>query len=266
MMPQQHLKRGFTLIEILLGMGIFSLIALVLAGMLWGGIHLEASVRRMAHGTYEVQKAMRLMARDIENAVAIDLSKMNAMPMSLTGTKDRLTLLTRGSQGIVQVTYRVGTIDEGVRFVTRIGRHVSSLKELNINGSSMDHGKLLLREEVSFKDLVTGTKSDTAATEVLAAGVYPDDLVFSYGAMEDPNKPGPGLVFQENWAVTDNKLPAAVRVVFRARNVLTLARTVYLPTEYQSPGTVKPYPQGGTTIYKVRVRHLDSVKDTFTEK
>ncbi len=256
-MPTSRCERAFTLVEMLLGLGIFSLVSLTLAGMLWGGIRLEASARAMMRGSYDVSKAMRLIARDLENAVKLDLNKVP----SFKGGKNELSLLTQGARGIVWVTYRVGALEAGVRYITRIGRRVKSPSEISVGGS--EQGLLLLREEVLFKDLWHGRR-DSAVVEVLLAGVYPEDLVFGYGVLPPAGAAAgtAGQVVQDSWAGPG--LPAAVRVILRVKNLLTLARTVYLPEEYQVSATVdRQGASAGVTRHILRVRHLDSVKDIF---
>ncbi|MBF0386489.1 MAG: prepilin-type N-terminal cleavage/methylation domain-containing protein [Candidatus Omnitrophica bacterium] len=245
-------KPAFTLIEVLLGAALFSIIALVLAGMLWGGVKLEASARGMARGSFAAQRALGVMARDLENAVVLDLAGLPALPPVCVGESGKMAFYTRRARGIVVVTYRLGELTADTRRLMRAeGRSKSE------SGAVKDRGRALLREEVLLKDLLEGAEN-TPLVEALAEGLKEGGLVFSYGALEKAGQPG--VLFADRWQKVG--LPAAVRVVLKAGNVVTLSRTVYLPTEYQSAARVERLAgSAGAVRYRLRASAAERLKD-----
>lgn len=234
---QNYGTSGFTLIEFLLGVMIFSIIALSIYGTFSGGINLT----RRSDGQNEIYREARWtfewMAKDLENAVYYDFSKSYPDQAAFVGAEDKISFILPAEDGLRVVSYYLVLPDEGQVFKTVVGSVQKKNTAILSNyreGSSVYY---LVREERNFIDFLAGNPEEpdeSETLEIIATNVAEDGLRFSYGYAEGEEEKV--FSWQEEWSLT--YVPSGVRVEIdflpknEKANTLTLNRDVLIPSGY----------------------------------
>ncbi len=264
-------RHAFTLIEILLGLTVFSAIALTVYGAFSTGIRVESRARELHEFCREARLAFDLLPRELENAFLYDFSGSDIRPpfsnkISFQGKPDRVIFLVSGKDGIKAVEYGLGTPDWGTRRKTIIGLHANALKSVVAHAREEAPDECLLRREIPWPAFVRSS-DEGVEEEIIASGIKKGGLKFFYSAKLKENDPhgSDELPFQWQDSWDEPGLPAAVRIAMtfldradsRGAGVV-LTREMALPVRMDD---VARDEVSGASVHKVRVRHLGSVKE-----
>jgi prepilin-type N-terminal cleavage/methylation domain-containing protein len=223
---------GFTLVELLLGLIIFALVAGSLYGMLYNGIKLDGKSQYI-HKTYnEARIAFDAFARELPNAISYDFSASYPEQVAFAGREKELTFILPTDQGIYAVHYYAGRPDMGNVSKTILAGVVKNLRSAGSSSRQEAPVDFLMRQQSPLPDYLS--KKETEA-EVISAGLMKAGLSFEYGVhAKDERAPGgPELLWQQNWQKPS--LPEAVRVTLtlfdpdHPDDGVELVREIYLP-------------------------------------
>ncbi|MDD3374462.1 MAG: prepilin-type N-terminal cleavage/methylation domain-containing protein [Candidatus Omnitrophica bacterium] len=221
-------KKGFSLIEVLIALAIFSAIVVTLYSTFWSGIKID---QRLEDKTYrQASWALEEMAKEFENAVKYDFSNSYPDINEFSGEKDRASFLLPTDQGLKVIQYYLEQPEEVFVHKVIIGKR--SKKNVSVTESRQDASvqEILVREECSLVDFINGTKADSLK-EAVCFNVEEQGLEFLYAyleASEDDSK----LDWQDNWK--NNYIPAGIKVNLKLvgqkeRDVLIVRRSIYIP-------------------------------------
>jgi prepilin-type N-terminal cleavage/methylation domain-containing protein len=196
--------KGFTLVEILLGLSITAIIGLSVCNLFWSGMKLDDRLKRLHENYLEVLMANQSMTKDLENAIYLDLSTSYPDQKAFEGKKNELAFLVPTESGIKRVRYYSGTLDWGRVTKTIVGKKVGHLSKITLNQTDALPIEFLLREEMDLSDWLNETK-DKSTTQIVAAGLKKGTFNCQYAAFDKDLKK---LSYLDHW--DNRKLPAAV--------------------------------------------------------
>ena len=239
-------RRAFTLIELLLALSIFSMIALCVYGTFWAGVKLNQKSGGEAAAYHQARLAMDLLSVDLENAVPYDFTNSYPGKTAFTGEKDVVTFLLATGKGLKVIRYYLDSPREGSVHKVVVGaRHDRNVDTLADYREQEVRLRDLVREEWDLPEYVSGVIEKDHAAEVIAANVREDSLEFFYGyllsaAGSEGNKTADTYEWREAW--TENNIPLMVRIEMDflltgpAPRVITMRKDVFVP--HGSPGPV----------------------------
>jgi prepilin-type N-terminal cleavage/methylation domain-containing protein len=196
-------RKGFTLVELLLGLAIGAIIGVSVYNMFWSAVKLDNKMRRVHDEFMEVLMADQAMARDLENAINLDFSASYPGAIVFNGQKSEFSFLTQTPKGIKHVRYYSGSRDMGTASKTMIGSVVNRSNPI----------EFLLRQESSLADWLNETTTGTS-TQVVAVGLKKGSFNCQYAPyVKDLHISGSkGIVYKDTW--DDKGLPLAVSCNF----------------------------------------------------
>ncbi len=221
-------KKGFSLIEILIALTIFSTIVVTLYSTFWSGIKID---QRLEDKTYrQASWALEEMAKEFENAAKYDFSNSYPDINEFLGEKDRVSFLLPSGQGLKVIQYYLEQAEEVFVHKVIIGKR--SKKNVSVTESRQEAlvQKVLVREEYDFVDFVNGVKTDSLK-EAVCFNVEEQGLEFSYAYLEtseDDSK----LDWQDSWR--NDYVPAGIKVKLKLvsqdqGDLFIVRRSIYIP-------------------------------------
>ncbi len=208
-------NKGFTLIEVFLGLSIFSIIALCLFSVFQGAMQIKQRSEDQGMILREARWAFMRMNQDLKNMAPYDFSGSTPQLRACAGAKDKISFLKISDQGLRVVSFYLALPKKiFVHKILLTEKHRGNRKEVSTTQESLPE-MLLVREEKSLSDYWQGKESSPEERDILSAHIKKDGLDFSYAqAKEAPE----GIVWKGLW--DQNELPAGVRVrlSFQARD------------------------------------------------
>lgn len=210
---------AFSLVELLLALIIFSVIALSLFSMLTNGLRLEDSSRYIRATSHQARMAFELLTKELENVRPYDFSKSYEGKFAFNGQAHELSFLVSSPEGIKAVRYYLETPKRGKVSTTIVGGHSASIKDL-VADSKEESAPLyvLMRQEMSLPKMLNDQAKDEARDAEVVAGNIKEGgfkcLFAQKPSLEDLQSPTApavqGLTWVEQWQ--KDGLPAAVKI------------------------------------------------------
>ena len=207
-MMQRYNSKSFTLIETLLGLVIFAVIAVGLYGILSGAIKLENRVKLVHQRAGDLRIAFDVVSKDLENALAYPFVKGSSDRLAFEGRSDRVSFFLPTDKGIVQVDYYAGDIDFTARAETKV-RRVKSVRESFEYEKGEKPRQYLVRRSIPLASVLSGSITGVS-TQALSGGLTVDGLHLQYGRFEKEQSGKPQLKINDQWK--DNRLPDVIYV------------------------------------------------------
>jgi prepilin-type N-terminal cleavage/methylation domain-containing protein len=203
--------KGFTLVELLLGLAIAAIIGVSVYNIFWSAVKLDDKMRRVHDNYIKLLMADRFLTRDLEGAISLDFSASYPDAKSFEGQKSEFSFLVQTPKGIKHVRYYSATSLAG-RTVTKamIGRVVNPL---NRDPKGRLPVEFLMRQESSMADWLNEASNDTSL-QAVAAGIKKGSFNCRYAPFaKDLHTSGAaGIVYKDSW--DDKGLPLAVSCSF----------------------------------------------------
>lgn len=213
MIPMNLKTKGFTLVELLLGMMIGAIIGVSVYNMFWSAVKLDDKMRRIHENYMELLMADRGLTLDLENAVNLDLSASYPGAIIFDGKKTEFSFLTQTPNGIKRVRYFRGLPDADDVTKAMIGRVTNPSKKITNFSSDASPVEFLMRQESSMADWLNETANDTT-TQIVAAGLKKGSFNCQYAPfVNNLHTTGPkGIVYADSWE--EKGLPMSVSCNF----------------------------------------------------
>ena len=138
---------GFTLIEMLLGVIIFSIIAVTVYATFSSGMQLNRRAEHVNTIAREVRWVFDNLTEDLENARFYDFSKSYPDKIAFQGKSDRMDFLLAGPDGLRVVSYYLDEPDFGRVVKTVVGKRVKKLSSVLSNYTEKSNVRFLVRQE-----------------------------------------------------------------------------------------------------------------------
>jgi len=184
-MPKIFKPKGFTAVELLLGLALFAVIATSLYGILSTGIRLNQKSQTINRVSQEGFWALEQMVHDLENIVGYDFSNSYPDRLAFEGGNDTISFILPAAEGIKFVSYYLYSPEQDEVTSTVIG--VKSKKNIPvvtrlIKGQTTVY---LVREEQPFIDSLQTSGIKQGDIEILSTNVKEDGLKFFYAYLKD---------------------------------------------------------------------------------
>lgn len=200
-------RRGFTLLELLLALGIFAVIASTVYAVFAGGIRLS----RVSEGRVGVYReagwAFALLARELENMARFDTSGMKDGEPLFKGEQDEIAFLLPAEDGLKYVRYYLLAPSSGKIHEVVLGKRTSRNVEVDITSTAAQRSYFLVREEYGLLEALAGT-AEGAEPEIIAGNIKEASFRLQYAYAE--GELGDTIRFKDSWDYGD--IPARVRV------------------------------------------------------
>ena len=232
-------RRAFTLIELLLALSIFAMVALCVYGTFWAGVKLNQRSEGESAAYHQIRLALDLMSVDLENAVLYDFTNSYPGKTAFTGENDVVTFFLATGKGLKVIRYYLDSPQEGSVHKVVVGaRHDRNVDTLVDYREQEVRLRNLVREERDFPEYVSGVIAKDHAAEVIATNVREDSLEFSYGyllstAGSEGNKTVDVYEWREAW--TESNIPSMVRIEMDflltgpVQRVIAMRKDVFIP-------------------------------------
>lgn len=201
-------KKGFTLIEVVLGLSIFAITALTFYAIFSNGLRINDRAAASEQLYRELRWSLDTLTLDLENMVPYE--GYNAGVGAFEGTEQTLSLIRPTAEGLKIIRYSLQNPEQTKIFETRMGERSSKNKPIIVNYTQEEKIEFLVREEQQFSES-GGSESDAGnEPEILSTHIQPGSLRFSYGYRGEDQGQTPQLVWKDDWS--DVHFPALVRV------------------------------------------------------
>ena len=227
--------RGFTLVEMLQAILIFSIIAAMIYGVMSTGMKLNHRVDEIRGVFQDARWGFDQLARELENARYYDFSASYPDTVGFLGNPKELRFLTSTEKGLVMVRYFIGRPDYGRVRKTIIGKKVDKISSMVIESTQEAPEFFLMRAEQPLAEFFSSPQtSDTSSkeTEVICGFLVENGLHLRYGMVEDEKNPS-AIQWQESWK--NPFVPYGVEIQLTLKNPeasgdpITLMRQIVLP-------------------------------------
>lgn len=226
--------RGFTLVELLLALTIFAIVAATVYNTFASGLKLqERSSGR--HKIYqEARWAMSVMARDLEQLIQYDFSRSYPELKSFVGSSDKWQGIVPSAQGLTLVRYHLQELPQGSVYQTIVGEKYSGNKTVVVSlREEAQRPQMLIREESPLVDYFRGVSASAESqSDVLCAHIKEGSLKFYYPYAADEE--AARIEWKQEWP--SDSIPQAVRVEWtflpseKHQEPFTLNRVIHIPT------------------------------------
>lgn len=226
-------RAGFTLLETLLGLVIFAILASSLYGVFASAWQIQKRSQGLSRIHREASWAMDMLARDLENMAGYDFTGSYPRQLAFTADAGKITFLTVTDKGLRFVSYRVETPQ-----ATKVHQVVLAEKtKKNVALKLGDENAgvktaFLVREETGFaaylQEAATGAPGDI---EILSSRISQDGLKFQFAF--EPQEPEADYEWRPVWGQDHIPLGVRVEMAFvlsdKARSQLKFKRDIHVP-------------------------------------
>lgn len=231
--------KGFTLIEVLLGLTIFSIIALSLYSTFHSGIEINKRSEEDNKVYREARWLLDRLAKDLENMSSYDFANSYPSLRAFNGDENRLSLVLPTEEGLKVVSYLLQSPQQDTVFKTIIGRHTKRNVSFISRFEERLNLDLFVRKESSFADYLQTEPDKDIEEEILSTSVKEGSLKFSYAFLEGEGE-NAKITWRDSWK--EKYLPSGVRIQItlvksgRLPEPVTMERDIYIPTGYLGRG------------------------------
>ena len=256
-------SNGFTVLEILLGLVIFSFIAAIVYNMFAMGIKLDAKTRRVHQWANETRLGLDLIARELENAFVLDVTGIDPEKSSFQGLSNRLGFLIPAITGVDAVEYYLGLPNFGERRRVLIGGNSTFNKAVVAKRMTTDTQQFLIRRRIPWQSFMKNS-DEGVEEQVITPGLAAHGLRIRYsdgyqeGSVSGQNEQS--LHWLDQW--DNDGLPVAVNIEMTFVNGVVLNRVIVLPVAAAAlKNNMAPAVNQDVSRHTVNVRYLDSIKE-----
>ncbi|OGX37662.1 MAG: hypothetical protein A3G91_04595 [Omnitrophica WOR_2 bacterium RIFCSPLOWO2_12_FULL_50_9] len=176
---------GFTLLELLLGLSLFSVIAVCVYSTFWAGMNLSRRSERSGGSYREIRWALELMVRDMENTVPYDFSNSYPEKRAFEGGDNKITFMTVSEGGLKAVSYYLVPPEETQIHRIIVGAAYRKNVDMTLRDERARRLYCLVREEREFVDSLEGNSGAGGTSEVIATNIEENGLKFSFGYLKE---------------------------------------------------------------------------------
>ena len=226
---------GFTLIEILLGLTIFSIIAVSLYSTFSSGIQLSRRSDDSGRIYREATLIFDRLATDLQSAQYYSFDNSYPQLLAFAGAGDQLTFFVPSEKGLRSVSYFLRDPQNDFVYKTIIAKRSARPQTIISNFEEKESRDLLVREERPFVDFLQQSPEPSPDREILSSRIQEGSLKFSYAYLK---KQGEALetVWQDSWSL--HYPPSGVRVTLtfvnseKSKGPVTLTRDLFIPAGF----------------------------------
>lgn len=223
---------AFTVIEMLIALGIFSVIALGLYSVFWNAVQINQRSKILNNIYREARWSTERLVKDLENSVIYNFGSGYPKEKTFASEEDKITFIISGKEGLKVVQYYLDTSNFGNIFKTEVGETVSKMKTVKIGNQNTENTSFLIRQEQSIIDYLQFNPEDNSEKEVLSIHFKNKGLKFWF-AYRERNEGAGKIVWNEEW--NENYPPYGVRTEMtfftglKGEEEIVLTRDIFIP-------------------------------------
>ncbi len=203
-------KNAFTIIELILGLGLFAVIGLIVYSTFVSGIRLSRSFDVENEVYREVRLTFDLISQELENTFVYDFAGSNPEYVGFKGDQTKIKFLAVVKNELKLIQYSLNKPTESRIYQTIIGDTYAKNVSTTLVNQYNQKINYLIREERSFLDAFEEAPEKKPDFEIISVHIKENSLKFSYGYFEDEK--ATELTWRNDWNLQD--LPKVVRVEF----------------------------------------------------
>jgi type II secretion system protein J len=227
-------KEGFTLVELLLGLIIFSLVSVAVYSVFWGGIRLDYQSEVQNEVLREVRLAFDLLARELENMLFYDFSSSYPEKVSFQAKPGEIMLLSSENDELKVISYFLEDPNDSEIVGTVMGGRYA--KNIKIETVEKEEAKefYLVRTEQAFVDYLSDKPPVDKKQEVIATHLKENGLRFSFGIAD--SEESEEVTWSESWGFS--YLPSYVKIEMdfilsgESGSVKTFSKKILIPVGF----------------------------------
>ena len=226
---------GFTLIEVLVGVSIFSLITLSIYSAFFSAIHIQQRSERLTNFYRESYFTFETISRDIENIVFYQQKApdSDALTFSLSGGQNSLSLITLQKDGLKSVDYFLETPKRGSILSAVIGKHSKKNISVEISQTKAASAQFLMRQEKPLAGQ-NAPENEAENSEALSLRIQNNGLQFSYATLKKEKDGTSRIVWNDTMEKEGVPLAIQVKITFLSPDEkeppLVLSKDVFIPS------------------------------------
>jgi prepilin-type N-terminal cleavage/methylation domain-containing protein len=190
-------KKAFTMLELLLGLLIFSIVATTAYMTFATGMRLSHRSEVMNKVYRDARTSLDIIEQELENMLPYDFSVSYPDKQAFLGEENKITFLYSTKGEVKRVSYYLLLGDDSLVTQIHIASRTKKNKEIILNNGVSSRRVLLVREETAFSDYLSNTKKGDVQIEVISTDVAEGGLRFSYGFVE--GELGDNLKWDDAW-------------------------------------------------------------------
>ncbi len=232
--------RGFTFIELIIALTIFSIIGLAIYSTFSSGLNIWRRGEDVSRLQQEGRWALDRIAKELRNAVIYNYGPAYPDAVLFLGEKDKMSFLSlvynsSASQSeIKKITYYLETPKYGVSHQTQIGTRGKRPDEITTHyEQSQTSLTSLQRREETLVQSLQPQEQESVKSEPLTNLVKTEGLLFSY-AFGQKTEAGENIVWKDSLE-SKTELPKGVKITLilqnpkNASDEAIFTKTVFLP-------------------------------------
>ncbi len=223
-------NKGLTLIELLLGLSIFSVMAVSLCLVFHNGVMISRRAQEQSGQDWQTYFALEMIARDLESMV--QYTNTVSGEGGLKGTESEVSMIVSAGDGLKEVRYFLIAPEQSVIYRTEVNRDGAWRSAFQKKGSqAQGRAMTLVREASDFPCLERPCKGGGASQEILSFWVIEGGLKFMYaaGVAEDQTE---DLKWEPRWEEAALPLGVAVNIQFidaDGNSTYTMSKRILIP-------------------------------------
>ncbi|HOW35222.1 MAG TPA: prepilin-type N-terminal cleavage/methylation domain-containing protein [Candidatus Omnitrophota bacterium] len=234
-MRSKYSFKGFTLIEVLLGLSIFSIIAVSLYGTLDSALRLS---RRSddVNGIYrEARWALDQIAGDLERMRAFNFANSYPKLTAFSGNSDKISFVSATDTGLKVISYYLELPDQTTVHKVVIGGHTNKNRSLTVRYEEKFVLYSLVREEKLFTDYLTDNAQAKVEKDILSPHIQEGSLSFSFAYLEGQEE-DEKITWKDSWEKPYTPSGVRIKATFikpgKVKQPIVFTKDVYIPSGY----------------------------------
>ncbi|VAW18015.1 hypothetical protein MNBD_BACTEROID05-139, partial [hydrothermal vent metagenome] len=131
-------NKAFTLIELLLGLSIFSLIALTVFSVFSSGVRLSHRSELSNKVYREITWSLDLLSLELENMIGFDFSNADSQKQAFRGGEDKIEFIVMTEGGMKRVKYYLKDPQEDQIYATLVGKTYKANQRVDLRKKELE--------------------------------------------------------------------------------------------------------------------------------
>ncbi len=205
-------KKAFTLLELLLGLSIFSLVATGVYSTYFVGIRLSERAQSQNMVISEINWSLQALSHELESMTFYNFEKSYEDKQAFLGKDDEVAFLLKKDNELYRVRYYLDSSEYGSVVTTEIGKTYTKNVKVENKDVGQERTYNLMREQTLFRDFLSGGSSGAVQKEIISSHVKSQGLSLSYGYFQ--SKDDEDIIFKDQWGQSGIPMHVKLEVEF----------------------------------------------------
>jgi len=238
-MRKMNKNKGFSFVEVLLALGIFSIVGLCIYSTLFNAIRLNAKSKYQNGAYREMWYSLRLITKELEGMVAYDFSgsyKDEEEKKAFTGLKDELSFCCATDKGVKVIRYYLQKPERTYIHRTVIGKTYKKNVNTTFNRRRREvQLNYLMRQEIDFMDYLQDKewKAYEKQAEIIASDIKENSLEILYGYQV--SEESAQVDWKDEWDLIEIPSHIRIKLTFVSKNEKGVQQLIPVQKDIYNP-------------------------------